>query len=652
MRIHSPSFLLLFVGFLCNCFAAITQVPYDPSPFTTTGYITGATINNQSDILSGGTITLNGNIEIVIPRNLLVNTPSLTAVAWSEMFTSNGDINLPLWPEVSWEAFIYANYIGGRHVAGIVYILQEIGNLNEGFITSIDYEKGEMRINGDFNDPTSGIRLVINDPVGRYGMVHGDWPLWTADTDNPSITASTGYPVCLPRVDPATGDDPLCPKKNRPLDTNGNPLTIFTFPAPPVPEGQPDPNLFAPLMVGDFIVYSATLVEDQNGDRLLAAYSINVNLGFYTAPGTIPAYLIIVEPQVGINGDPRGEIEETRVEGFTTDQTATILVSTIDKDPCTGEEKDRSWGSAIPRAAAVQGNYRFRSDDVASLAPFTREVVVQIARGTVDTPNGITAGRFVSPQPPDGWLFPELLVFGDDEIPSQFDLLPFLAAGSGPWLGGIPGVPQTATGPIVGQLDPWPGVAVVTPRNCPAVDPSIPVAQAGEDLTVASNGLVTLIGTNTKEGLSSDNLTFTWTQLSGPTVSLNSTGNGTVTFVAPAVSSITNLIFQLTVANSAGNSTDTVMVNIVPVVIDHITLDLVSWKSGKGSGTLTVIATTDVASAMLFVSATNPDVATIAMTSLGAGRFQALVSMRPAPASVTVTSNLGGFAATSTIAHG
>lgn len=40
-------------------------------------------------------------------------------------------------------------------------------------------------------DPTSGARVVINDPVGRFGIVHDQWPLFTADTDNPSIRAST-----------------------------------------------------------------------------------------------------------------------------------------------------------------------------------------------------------------------------------------------------------------------------------------------------------------------------------------------------------------------------------------------------------------------------------------------------------------------------
>ncbi len=45
-----------------------------------------------------------------------------------------------------------------------MYVLQEIANINEGFITAIDYEKGEMRIDGTFGDLTTGQRMVINDP--------------------------------------------------------------------------------------------------------------------------------------------------------------------------------------------------------------------------------------------------------------------------------------------------------------------------------------------------------------------------------------------------------------------------------------------------------------------------------------------------------
>ncbi|KAJ7579234.1 hypothetical protein C8J56DRAFT_1006783 [Mycena floridula] len=303
MRLAALSLLSLIQ--VLQVVGLLTAPPYDPSPYTATGYITDATVNNASDVLSGGTLTFNNRV-VIIPDNLLVNTPSLTAVAWSEMFNADGRINLPLWPQVSWEASIFANFINGQYIAGIVYIFQELGNLDQGFITHIDYDLGEMRIGGDFKDPNTGVRLVINDPIGRFGKVHGDWPLWTADTENPSVVASTGFPMCLPRVDPAVEVDPLCPITNRPVDTNGNFADIFTFDAPPVAAGQPDPTVFAPLVVGlyqcDFVTFSATTVPDSNGEHILAAYSIEANLGFYTTPGTRPAYLRISTLQAGING--------------------------------------------------------------------------------------------------------------------------------------------------------------------------------------------------------------------------------------------------------------------------------------------------------------------------------------------------------------
>lgn len=54
--------------------------------------------------------------------------------------------------------------------------------------------------------------LLILLPVGRFGKAYTAHPLFTADTDNPSIVASTGFPVCIPR----SADDVDCPAKNRP----------------------------------------------------------------------------------------------------------------------------------------------------------------------------------------------------------------------------------------------------------------------------------------------------------------------------------------------------------------------------------------------------------------------------------------------------
>lgn len=346
--------------------------------------------------------------------------------------------------------------------------------------------------------------------------------------------------------------------------------------------------------------------------------------------------------QAGINGNAAGEIAETRVEGYTTDETATIEIFTIDVDPCTGAKTERPWGNAIPKLIDRKGQWRFRSSDPA-LSPYTREVVVRVNGGVVQTPNSISAGQLVSPFGPLGFIFPELLIFGDPQIPHEFNLIPFLAEGSGPWLGGIPGIPPTSTGPIVGQLDPWPGVNPPSPRNCPIIDPNVPVANAGVDITALTGALVTLVGSSSPVN---GTVTFAWAQVSGPAVQLNGTTNATATFNAPTVTTATTLVFSLKASNTFGSSNDTVTVTINPSQgqVDHITFESVTWKSGKGSGTLTVIADTDVSSSKLFMSATNPDIPTVSMTSLGGNRWQALVMIKPAPTLVTVTSSLGGSA--------
>lgn len=91
-------------------------------------------------------------------------------------------------------------------------------------------------------DPNSGCLVEFNDPVGRFGLAHSPDPRFTADTGNPTIHTSTGYPVGIPRVAPPA-IDPLCPLGNRPLNWDprfavdsflpiGAPLKSFIMPPP------------------------------------------------------------------------------------------------------------------------------------------------------------------------------------------------------------------------------------------------------------------------------------------------------------------------------------------------------------------------------------------------------------------------------------
>lgn len=95
----------------------------------------------------------------------------------------------------------------------------------------------------------------------------------------------------------------------------------------------------------------------------------------------------------------------------------------------------------------------------------------------------------------EGFIFPELNVFGQPQIVNEFNLLRHLAQGSGQWLGGIPGGDLDPNGPVVGQLDPWPGAIAPPGANCPDTPaPQFPKANAGPDQTVVPGAAVILNG--------------------------------------------------------------------------------------------------------------------------------------------------------------
>ncbi|KAI5804609.1 hypothetical protein EDC01DRAFT_644074 [Geopyxis carbonaria] len=639
-KMASFRLLFLFLSIASLVYGQLTQLPYDPSPFVTISPIQAMTVDDASDPLSGGTITVQ-NIVITVPKNLLVTLPNIY-VSWPEVFKADGTPNLPLFGDIRWEASIVANRIGGQYIAGMVFIFQEFLHESSGFITAIDYATGELRIGGTLGDATTGTRVVINDPIGRFAPVRDEWPLWTIDYEFPSVKASTGFPLCFPKTNPATSDDPLCPSKNRPVNAQGLPITQIEFSPPPASESAPDPDVAAPLMVGDWVVFSGIQVTTGT-DPLYAAYALEANLGFYTAAGTAPVYLTITRAQWGIIGNPAGEIAETRFEGYTTDESQPIEVYAIDVDPCTGIESTRVLAVVVPRTDGRRGQWRYRTstDDI---EPATREVGARVQGTIQDNANNITTGNFVQPVMDEGFIWPELVVFGQPEIVYDFDVVPFLARGMGPWLGGIPGTDQISNPPIVGQLDPWPGAVAPSVSTCAGVS-DIPVANAGVDIEARSGVTVTLRGSTDSINIPDADITFAWTQSSGPTVALTGANTKTATFTAPTVSAQTNLIFTLTTTTTAGSTTDTVTVTVTNVVPPD-TLNIVSmdYSNRKGAGQLTIVATTDVTdgSSVLSLRTFTPNTGPTVMTHQGGGRFQLLVNVKPEPASITVTSSRGG----------
>lgn len=88
----------------------------------------------------------------------------------------------------------------------------------------------------------NGPTIRINDPNSVYSAGYTEDPFFTADDENPSISAFSGFPMCVPRGP----TDSLCPQSNRPL-VNGAPSLLFE---------APDPLVMAPFKSGDYITVS------------------------------------------------------------------------------------------------------------------------------------------------------------------------------------------------------------------------------------------------------------------------------------------------------------------------------------------------------------------------------------------------------------
>jgi len=323
--------------------------------------------------------------------------------------------------------------------------------------------------------------------VGRHGLPHSPDPRFTADTNNPTISANNGYPVCIPRVAPPA-IDAECPITNRPPNPAvgalnhdpflavGAPMKTFTMPASPVAGGL-NPTKQLPLMVGDEVEFTGTLYTleptDANfnpglpvtspANMYMSVHTLGANLGIFTAPGALPCYVKVEEFLVStaqlrngpavIAGNPPTAIplvNETRMLliGFTTDPTRLIDIFAIDVDPVSGVETERRLAIVLPEStgpALVRGRFIFEPGRFGSF-PATREYIVKSRTGQVVAANGLTTGQYRFPC--FDYLFAERTVIGNPAVPNHFNLIPFLASGSGPLYPG---------GPVVGRLDPWPG---------------------------------------------------------------------------------------------------------------------------------------------------------------------------------------------------
>ena len=92
-----------------------------------------------------------------------------------------------------------------------------------------------------------------------------------------------------------------------------------------------------------------------------------------------------------------------------------------------------------------------------------------------------------------------------------------------------------------------------------------PLAHAGPDQTRNAGATVQLDGTASTDP-DSDPLTFTWSQRSGPTVTLSNVHSAIPTFISPQVATSTTLTFQLLVNDGLGGTASAdVNVTLLPI---------------------------------------------------------------------------------------
>jgi len=95
----------------------------------------------------------------------------------------------------------------------------------------------------------------------------------------------------------------------------------------------------------------------------------------------------------------------------------------------------------------------------------------------------------------------------------------------------------------------------------PPNPPGAPISNAGVDQTVNEGTLVTLNGAGSSDP-NGDALTYSWAQITGPTVTLSSTTAISPTFTAPIVTSNIILTFTLTVSDGTLTGLDVVNINV------------------------------------------------------------------------------------------
>jgi hypothetical protein len=507
--------------------------------FTVVGFIQNATVDADDSRCPGvpanrwgGTLKVNG-ITYIVPCNTILQMPAV-AITWADMLNGaafprsltldGGRRGYP-----SFEVTVIGNRVNKDYIAALIYVSQQSLNSGQGYIVGFDYARSVILVGA--KDGPAQVRLQLNDPLGRFSRAHSVDERFSVDEDNPTVHAATGYPMCIPRFDPAERNDPRCPKKNRPLSRKGCRTFLQAgviapqgwVLSPPRPEdvycmafvmedpatrqaSDPDPSQQAPFEIGDYVTYSGTLMNDSlgpDGSSTISVHSLEANVGIFTQPGALPAYVSITafgvaaaDAPVSVNGEPEEALERMFLVANTTDVTSVADIYLVDYDPATGEESNRWITPDSMTAGVTLGSPPFGGGITTQfIGPQPGRIRIRAVRtpaGMLDSPtrnirvvlrslcgpdvinkhiaatapsfanvgyainfvdpagpkclerspaaNGLFAGQYLAPN--FLFIFPENVVAGDPIVPFNFWDMGFLVNGEGP-----------GTGPLIPR--PW-----------------------------------------------------------------------------------------------------------------------------------------------------------------------------------------------------
>ncbi|KAK1757943.1 hypothetical protein QBC47DRAFT_357845 [Echria macrotheca] len=623
--------------FLVTLFFLILGVLSVDVPIILDGALVDATATDDS-YNTGGTISVNG-WTVNVPKNMLVSFPA-AFVPWKEFVANKSAV-------LGFEVNVAGNIVDGNPLAAQVIVTEFVMETNQGYIEQINFD-GSMKIR---NGPT----IRINDPNAVFSAGFS-YPFMVSDDESPSVSAYSGFPMCVPR----SANDTLCPLSNRPLLPSGAPRRVFQ---------APDPLIMAPFMIGDFIVYRG--FRAPNNELIcfeIVAWNVQV-----TTTGS-PTYIRIEETLVGVyTSDTSGEVAETRFVGVSSDASATISIQAIDIDPCTGEETYRSVSVAQQRPEVGGRNKWISRIDGNVPSIYTREYRAIASTGTVLTKNGLTAGQYVAPILE--WIQPELLVPGNEPLINEFSAMSHLTKGVGP----------DEHGNIWGPLEPFPqtGVTVFNISTCPntptdptdPTDPSGPLTTApriqatigttvtvnsGNKLFVRSDDTFTLKGfqDNNSPVFSNDTLTWTWTIVDADSAGTQANlqtftpatdgKSASVRFRSTAPTG--DYVFQLSITSASQNTTGTATFTVNFFTgPDTVSVEAVTWTSSQ-SGTISVTCKSNyLVDSKVGMTVTYPGdkgitTSAMAATPPGSGLWAFSARKVSQPGNISCQSLLGGSA--------